>query len=101
MTLDISVGIGWASEKLLLLCFKKKAQNPIVEAEGPCLLETLPSGVFANVLKFLFVPFRHEVQCEGSIFAGTLDSPLSMGNKRAAGSDYSESRTAKKRRYAL
>ena len=77
-SLDVSYGIGWAKEKLLVLCFKRKAQEPWKKKQGPCLLESLPSEIFAKILQYLFVPFQNEIKCERSIFAEMLDASSSL-----------------------
>ena len=84
-SLDIAPGIGWAKEKLLLLCFRGKARKKLTKSDDHrdrCLLEDLNGypGVFANILLYLFIPFPHEIECQGSIFA-----PTRPPSKRALG----------------
>ena len=93
LSLSLASGIGWEKEKLLLLCFRGKAQRkpkdkesttrprlktkrkPEVSSgiegthEQPCVLEELDAGIFAIILQYLFAPFPYEVECKGSIFA--------------------------------
>ena len=64
--LEVAPGIGWEKEKQLLLAFLGKAKKK--RCEKICPLEGLPSGVFANILSYLIVPFLQEVNCKGSIF---------------------------------
>jgi hypothetical protein len=83
VSLDMSLGIGWAKEKLLLLCFRGKAQK--TENEPACLLENLDAGTFANILLYLIVPFPHEIgKNNGSIFATMMEPPSSHNMKSTA-----------------
>lgn len=76
ISIELSHGLSWEKEKLLLLCFKRKSQKEGSTKE--CLLERLDA--IANMLSYLFVPFAHEMKCSRSIFASINESPAS--NKR-------------------
>ena len=73
-SLDIAIGIGWAKEKLLLLCFLGKSQK--TESSKVCPLEGLEAGIFAKILSYLIVPFQHEVEYRGSIFASLTEEAI-------------------------
>jgi len=90
-SLEITVGIGWETEKLLYLCFRGKAQTKEKDPMEPggCPLNRLESGIFARILSFLFKPFPGEIVHDRSIFRALARDESAAGTSSLNRTEFS------------